>query len=655
MLYSELCDALEKIEKNSMQNYKVKILSELFEKAQEDEIEMIVMLCLANVFPVDTQKELGISSQIIAQTISKAFNIPKKTVIDDWIKKGDLGLTSQNLCNYRTQTTLFSTELTIQKVFSSLQKLADISGSKAQAKKIDILTELLASANKTEAKFIVRTVIGQLRVGISEGLVKEAILFSFFTQIYWKGLLMQKRNDKKVFEDILKIQNKKIIIENHMKTFFEKKDKKQFNSFMDANDVEIIKKDKIEKLFKNGFFVKDNSINMCIVEDVEFGNKLKSTVAVKINNAYQVTNNLSLIAKTSKIEGESGLDKLKMQLFSPIKVMLAQKAKSFEDAFERVGKPAVFEYKYDGMRMQIHKNDNIQIYTRMLEDVTKQFPEIKDTILKNVKCKNCVIEGEAVGIDKNTGEYIPFQYISRRIKRKYDIEKLAREIPVVLHIFDITYFEDKSCLNLPFAKRRKLVEKIIKPDKNIVIAKQIVTSSLKEAQLFYSKALEDKQEGVMIKNQNASYVPGSRVGTMLKLKPILDTLDLVIVGAEYGEGKRKGYLSSFMIACRDEEAGDFLTVGKLGTGLKEKEEEGTTFKEISGLIDEDILTKTDRSVFVKPNIVVEVAFEEIQKSANYNSGFALRFPRFITLRPDKSINDINTISDMGKIFSNSRK
>ncbi|MCK5177142.1 MAG: ATP-dependent DNA ligase, partial [Candidatus Aenigmarchaeota archaeon] len=558
-------------------------------------------------------------------------------------------------CNYRTQTTLFSTELTIQKVFSSLQKLADISGSKAQAKKIDILTELLHSAKKTEAKFIVRTVIGQLRVGISEGLVKEAILFSFFTQIYWKGLLMQKRNDKKVFEDILQIQNKKIIIEDSIETFLEKKDKKQFNLFVDANDVKSKKKDEIEKLFENGFFVKDNFINMCIVQDVEFGNKLKSAVAVKINRTYQITNNLALIAKTSKVEGEAGLDKLKMQLFSPIKVMLAQKAKSFEDAFERVGKPAVFEYKYDGMRMQIHKeNDKIQIYTRMLENVTKQFPEIKKTILKNVKCENCVIEGEAVGIDKNTGEYIPFQYISRRIKRKYDIEKLAQEIPVILHVFDVTYFEDKSCVNLPFSQRRKLIEKIIKPNKNIVIAKQITTSSLKEAQLFYSKALEDKQEGVMIKNQNASYVPGSRVGTMLKLKPILDTLDLVIVGAEYGEGKRKGYLSSFMIACRDEEAGDFLIVGKLGTGLKEKEEEGTTFKEISNLIEEDILSKTDRSVFVKPNIVVEVAFEEIQKSANYNSGFALRFPRFITLRPDKSINDINTISDMKKIFSNSR-
>ncbi|MCK5176401.1 MAG: ATP-dependent DNA ligase, partial [Candidatus Aenigmarchaeota archaeon] len=363
--------------------------------------------------------------------------------------------------------------------------------------------------------------------------------------------------------------------------------------------------------------------------------------------------NLALIAKTSQKEGEHGLDKLKMRLFCPIKVMLAQKAKSFEAALEGVGTPAAIEYKYDGIRMQIHKQDDkIQIYTRMLENVTKQFPELAETIMTNVKCDNCVIEGETVGIDRHTGKYIPFQYISRRIKRKYDIDKLVKEIPVVMHIFDITYFEGKSCLNTPFCQRRKIIEKIITPDKCIVLANQITTSSVDEAKSFYNKALEDKQEGVMIKNQNALYVPGSRVGTMLKLKPILDTLDLAIVGAEYGEGKRKGYLSSFLLACRNEQTGDFLVVGKLGTGLKEKEEQGTTFKEISDLIKDDIMTQTNRSVLVSPKIVVEVAFDEIQKSTNYNSGFALRFPRFICLRPDRSINDINTLSDLKKIFQN---
>ncbi|RLG14929.1 MAG: DNA ligase [Candidatus Nanohalarchaeota archaeon] len=652
MQYSELCNALEKIEKNPLQNYKIKILSELFANAKDDEIETVVMLVLADVFPAEAGKELGISSGLIAQTISRAFNISKERVIDDWSKSGDLGITAQNLCKERTQTTLFSSSLTIQRVLAGLQKIAGINGTKAQGRKMDILTELLSSADRTEPKYLMRTVIGQLRVGISDGLVKEAILSAFYTKIFWKGLLLQKKNSKKIFEEILELKGKRILVEEPMKEFLKKKDKKHFDMFLGANKVEIAGKEGIQKRFdEKGFFLENSSIDICIVEDMDFGNELKASVAGKIDRAYQVTNNLAMIAKISKEEGEKGLDKLEMQLFCPIKVMLAQKAKSFEDAFERVGVPAAIEYKYDGMRMQIHKSgDEVQLYTRMLENVTKQFPEIREVIVKNAKCNNCVIEGEAVGIDPKTGKYIPFQYISRRIKRKHNIDELAKEIPVILHIFDITFYEGKPCLNLPFKERREIIEKIIKPGKNIVLANQKRTSSIKEAELFYKQALDNKQEGVMIKNQDAFYVPGSRVGTMLKLKPVLDTLDLAIVGAEYGEGKRSGHLSSFLLACRDENTGEFLVVGKLGTGLKEKEEEGTTFKEISELIKDDILSQTDRSVLVSPKIIVEVAFEELQRSSNYNSGFALRFPRFIGLRPDKSINDVNTLGNLKKIF-----
>ena len=654
MHYSKLCNALEKIEKNSLHIFKVKILADLFKEAQEDEIETVIMLVLADVFPAESGKELGISSGLIVQTISRAFNISKKTVVEDWSKSGDLGISAQNLCARRTQITLFSPVLTIQRVLTGLQKMESITGAKAQGRKIDILTELLSSADKTEAKFLIRTVIGQLRMGISEGLVKEAILSAFFTKIFWKGLLLQKRNRKKVFNELLEIKDKKILIEKTMKDFLEIKDKSAFNIFLNRNKVEVGEEKGIERTFEEkGFFFKNNDIDICIVEDMYFGNKLKKIIADKIDRSYQVTNNLAVIGKILKKEGEKGLDNLKIQLFCPIKVMLAQKAKSFKDAFERTGIPSAIEYKYDGMRMQIHKNgDNVKIYTRMLEIVTKQFPEIKEAVVKNAKCKNCIIEGEAVGTDAKTGKYIPFQYISKRIKRKYNISKTAKEIPVILYIFDIIYYNDKECLEKPFKERRKIIEKIIKPGKNIVLANQKSTSSIKEAENFYRQSLENKQEGVMIKNKDAFYVPGSRVGTMLKLKPVLDSLDLAIVGAEYGEGKRGGYLSSFLLACRNEDTGDYLVVGKLGTGLKEKEKEGTTFKEISNLIKDDIISQSDRSVLIAPKIVVEVAFEEIQRSSNYNSGFALRFPRFIRMRPDKSINDINSLDNLKKIFEN---
>ena len=646
MLFSQLCACFEKIQDNPSQIYKINILAELFGKCKTDEIENIVMLCLANVFLSNPEKELGISSNLIAETISKAFCIKKKIIMNEWQKTGDLGITAQNLFFKKTQKMLFSSKISICDVVANLQKFAIIEGKNAQLKKIQIISSLFGSCTGLEAKYLSKIIIGNLRIGISEGIIKEAILTGFFTNILWKNMLLQKRDKKQVFEEIFELKNTNIIIEKKIIDFLKKK--KNFDLFKKNNKIKLLEKKEIKDFFyKNSFFKKKNKIDFCISGETEFGNELKNKIEKKIDTSFQATNNLALIAKIAKQEGEFGLNKLDMKLFCPIKVMLAQKAQSFEDAFERVGIPSAIEYKYDGIRMQIHKNkDKIQIYTRKLENITKQFPEIEHAIKKNILCENCVIEGEAVGIDANTKKYIPFQYISQRIKRKYRIKELSEKFPVVLHIFDITYFAGKSMLLEKFSKRRKLLEKIIKQNNALLIAKQLITSSIKDAKEFYKLALKDNQEGVMIKNLNSPYIPGSRVGTMLKLKPILDTLDLVIVGAEYGKGKRKGYLSSFLLACKDEKTGEFKTIGKLGTGLKEKQEQGTTFMDLSNLIKEDILMQTDLSVFVKPKIVVEVAYEEMQKSTNYESGYALRFPRFIQIRPDKDASDINTIKDI---------
>ena len=352
--------------------------------------------------------------------------------------------------------------------------------------------------------------------------------------------------------------------------------------------------------------------------------------------------------------GFEGLQKVGIEVFHPLKVMLAQRADSLEEALKIVSLPAVVEYKYDGFRMQVHKKgDEIRIFTRRLEEVTEQFPEIADAARKSIKAKECIIEGEAIGIDTKSGKSLPFQMISHRIKRKYDIEKLAEKVPVYLNLFDVLYLEGRSMITREYIDRRAALEKIVKEvSKTIVLARQLKTSSAKDAAAFYQKALDHGHEGVMLKNVQAPYKPGSRVGNMVKLKPIMETLELVVGGAEWGEGKRSKWLSSYVLACRDN--GELKEVGRMSTGLKEKEDEGTSFKELTDFLQTIITHDKGKEVDVQPKLVLEVGYEEIQKSLTYSSGYALRFPRLIRARYDRSVKDIDSLDRIEEMYGKQR-
>ncbi len=186
------------------------------------------------------------------------------------------------------------------------------------------------------------------------------------------------------------------------------------------------------------------------------------------------------------------------------------------------------------------------------------------------------------------------------------------------------------------------------------MARHIITDDVEKVNGFYEESLSKGNEGIMMKNLSAPYKPGSRVGYGIKIKPTMDTLDLVIVGADYGEGKRVGWLSSFHLACHDADSGDFLTIGKMGTGIKEKSEEGTSFEELTELLRPHITEEKGKSVAIKPAVVIEVAFEEIQKSSKYSSGFALRFPRLVRLRDDRMPEDASTVEEIAMVYGGQR-
>ncbi|MFA7707921.1 MAG: ATP-dependent DNA ligase [Candidatus Pacearchaeota archaeon] len=546
MLYSQLCETYEELEKNGSRLKKAKILSEFLKKLRKEKSDyQIIYLLQGKVYPDYDEREFGISEQLCIKALEKSSGISKKEIISKWRKIGDLGLVAEQVIGKKKQGTLFSTKLTTKKVLENLQKLPELVGNGTVDKKMSLISELLTSSSGIEAKYIIRTLLSQLRIGVASGTIRDSIV---------ESCLEKTKENTEAVED----------------------------SYNKVTDFALV----FEKACKG----------------------LKELQATTLAPGH------------------------------PIRAMLALKAESIADGFERVGKPAIFEYKYDGFRMMINKDEKgeIKIFTRRLDNVTAQFPDVVEYVKQHVKAKSFILDSEAVGYDQKTKKYTPFEAVSQRIKRKHNIQELVKKLPIELNIFDILYLEGKSLLDEPFEKRTQILRKLIVTQKyKIKTAVQLITSDEKKAEEFYKQALKDNQEGVMIKNKDSKYQPGARVGHMLKLKPSENELDLVITGAEYGKGKRAGAYATFTLSCFDEKNNKFVEIGK-SSGLKEKEELGLSFTELTKKLKPLIIKENGREVSLKPKIVVTILYQNIQRSPTYSSSFALRFPRIIALRPDRS-------------------
>lgn len=551
MLYSKLANIYCELEKTSKTLEKTKILADFLKKVSEKELYIVVLLLRGKVAPDYEEFELGIGKKLIIKTIVQSTGASENQVNLAWRKIGDIGELTEKFCKIRKQTTLFSKKLTVDKLYTSLRSLPSITGEGAIDKKLAILKNLLLSAKPSSAKYVTRTILGELRIGVGNGVIRDAIASAF---------------DKE---------------------------------------------------------------------------------AKEIERAYNV---LTDFGEVAKLASENKLASAIVNINKPLRVMLYQKEENISKGFERVGKPAIIEYKYDGFRVVIHKNgEKIKLFTRRLDNITQRFPDIVKIARHHINAKQAILDTEVIGINKKTGKWLPFQAISQRIKRKYNITQMANELPVQINAFDLLYWNGKSLIDESLKARYAKLKKILneQPGK-IELAKQIITDNEKIAEKFYSAALKLGNEGVMMKKISAKYKPGSRVGVGVKIKPTMEPLDLVISGGEWGTGKRAGWISSFVISCRK---GDkFLRVGKVGTGFKEKEEMGVSFKKLTKLLKKDIISSEGREIKVKPKIIIEVAYEEIQQSPTYESGYALRFPRLLRMREDKSLSEVDDLNRINRLY-----
>ena len=387
--------------------------------------------------------------------------------------------------------------------------------------------------------------------------------------------------------------------------------------------------------------VRQGALDGLVIEAIA---KAASLPAGDLRQAAMYAGNLGELARAALEEGAAGLGRFSLRLLSPVAPMLASPADDPEEAIARLGE-AAFEYKLDGARLQVHRaGDEVRVFTRQLQDVTTRVPEIVDWA-RSLPVREAVVEGEALAL-RPDGRPRPFQETMRRLGRSKEIEAVRQELPLSPFFFDLLYLEgDGPLVSLPYAGRVERLERIVTPDR---LLPRLVTAQSAEVGRFFQQAIAAGHEGLMAKSLGAAYEAGQRGFHWLKLKPA-HTLDLVILAVERGSGRRSRWLSNLHLGARDAESGQFVMLGKTFKGLTDEMLQWQTEKLRSLEVSSDNWT-----VFVRPELVAEIAFSDVQESPRYPAGLALRFARVKRYRPEKPAAEADTVQAVRAIFEQQR-
>tara|TARA_B100001750_G_scaffold61287_1_gene48687 strand:- start:72 stop:1823 length:1752 start_codon:yes stop_codon:yes gene_type:complete len=580
MKFSVLSDSLEKMELTTKRLELTDILVELIKKTPTNRISKVIYLIQGKIRPNFEGVELGIAEKLVIRAISKSSGTTIKKIEADYNDDGDLGKTGANILKQKTQTTFSAETITLDRVYDTLLKISNLEGKGSQDMKMKYISSLLNDATPIESKFVLKILLGTLRLGIAENTVMDALAIAF----------TGKKENREIVE-----------------------------------------------------------------------------------NAYNVSSDLGKVSEVLATEGLDGILKFNTSLFSPIRPMLADRVKSEQDAIKKIENEFAAEYKLDGERAQIHKKNNeIILFSRSLENITKYYPDIVEKISNSINANEGIFEAEIVAINESTGNFLPFQELMHR-RRKHKLEQAILDYPITVNFFDLLYYNGNDFLEKPYSERRKNLESIIKENNFARLIPMSIVKKEEDISEILENSINSGCEGLMLKVLNSPYRAGTRGNNWLKLKreyqnELGDSLDLVVVGAFFGRGRRTGKYGTLLLSTYNSESDTFPTICKVGTGFTD-ENLDQLFQILSNKV---ILKKNPRvessieaDIWFEPELVLEIVASEITLSPIHktgldmirkDTGFALRFPKFTgKIRTEKSVEDASVDEEVIALYKNQKK
>jgi DNA ligase-1 len=577
-----MSEVYEKIEATTKRLEMTDLLVGFLKNTPKDMVDKVAYLTQGKIYPDFMGVEIGVAERLAVKALARASGAEESAIEDDLKRSGDIGESGRKFLGTKKQVTFFQQSLTVQRVYDTMDKMAKASGSGAVNQKLGLLAGLLSDASPREAKYILRTVTGNLRLGIADMTVLDALAIAF-------GGGKEAR------------------------------------------------------------------------EDVE--------------RAYNICSDLGRVAKAIVEKGLDGVKKFEVSVGEPIRPMLAERLSSPEAILEKFGGKCAAEYKYDGERLQAHKRGNeVTLFSRRLENISRQYPDAVDLFKKYVKAENAILECECVAVDADTGEMRPFQELMHR-RRKYGVEEAIEEYPVSLFVFEALYVDGKDLTFSSYPVRRNALEKTISQSDRVKLANSVIAADVKELERFFLEAIEDGCEGLVCKSiaKDSVYQAGARGWLWIKYKrdyksEMTDTVDLVVVGAFHGRGKRAGSYGAVLLAAYNPDNDTFETVTKCGTGFTDED-----LVRLPKMLEKHVVKQKhsrvnsllDADVWFEPVVVLEVLGAEFtlspihtcaMDSVRKGSGLAIRFPRFTgNYRIDKSAEDATTASEIVEMYGKQLK
>lgn len=543
MLFSRFAQVCEELEHISGRLDMIGVISRVLPDLSPDELPVFVRFVMGRIFPDWSAQKLGIGPNLLYESVAYVSGVKKDAVIDRINRNGDVGKAVEEFLARKSQVSLSTQDLDLVTVYNNLIAIAARGGATSQKEKMRVVKQLFGDARPLEGRYLARILLEELRIGVGEGTVREAIAKAF-------------------------------------------------------------------------------AVDPALVE-----------------HAMQAINDLGEVARLAKT-GPAALSDVHITPFHPVRMMLAQQG-TIAGMIEDHGEVAA-EYKYDGSRFQFHKKGaKARMYSRRLEDVSAALPDVI-ALLSGATTHDVILDGEVIAI--KDGKPMPFQSVLRRFRRRHDVAGAQEEIQMVPNVFDILYLDGETLIDLPFSERRRKLEAVV----GTLVAPQVVSADTQVIEKTYQDALAGGHEGIMLKVPASPYTPGQRGKNWIKIKPEVDTLDLAVIGADWGEGKRAHVFGSFLVACQDQ--GRLIPLSRVATGFSDEQ-----LAEVFDLLKDTVISRTGKEVRFEPELVFEVGYAELQVSPTYEAGFALRFPRFIRIRDDKDTTEIETLDSLKQRYQRQSK